>query len=379
MKEIIRAVYVIGGLLLCLLTLAGAATQGADNGKNAAATNREILLCVAEDAPQSIHAAVEKMLAAPEEYPLLKALLATGAATGVRKIESAELLKGLNHERNYHRAAFNHLLLVGLPQADPLLIKCADHTVKITTAEAFFHCLGYGEFTGDLGWIETDRNPFAYSQRIATAPFPTLTIKITGTSENGVLEALRHFKLGVINAALAGTQIKRVRESILDGELDATPPPLPLPAQLGKNLVLAGWTQPGEDEYRAFLDYDARRPQKIWRIKYLAPGALEGVELYHWNNSPHRKAFGNAVNLVEFTSDTEAQQAYDALKSAEHRGQKQATESTLADQPALRVAVINDMQDMQNATSITIIRRGKYLAFSTLAEKPLLTFLEPYQ
>lgn len=334
----------------------------------------QILVCVAENAPQSLHKAAREMVGKPETVPLLRALLNSGAATGVQAISSEEVLKNLRDDRNYHRAAFNHLLVIGLPQDDPLLQMCMDHTVRLVQEGKEFFATGYGEFSGDIGWLECERNPFAFSQRIADAPATTLFISITGTSENGVLAALTHFRSGLLNAAVAGKNVRRTRESILDGKLDAPPPPLPVLrgcATLPGGLILAGWTQPGEDEYRALPDYNAPEPERLWRLKWLAPGALAGVQLWHWNNSPHRKAFGNAVNIAKFASEQAAQEAFGALAGLRQKDQ----ESTFAGRPALLIPVAEDMRKGGEKADIVIVRQADMLLFSTLPEDAFARFI----
>lgn len=278
-------------LIFSLLLLSGCVLSG---------TEREILVCTAKDAPASIRAAAATL----NDARPLAALRQCGAASGdIRMTESAPLLEA----KNFRLAAFNNLILVGLPENDPLLTKCLGHQASIKPGR--FYRLGYGALEGDLGYVECDWNPFLFSDKVRTNPYTTVCIKITGTSEKGLLAAVEAFKNGLLNGVVPAGEVRRTEESLLDlTPSPATPPALPETIAAGNfHATQAGWTQPDAKEYRAFLDIGGKEPKQIWRVKYLADKALEGVSGEEWVNGLHRLAYGNTVMIAEFTSPSDAE------------------------------------------------------------------------
>ena len=243
---------------------------------------------------------------------LLEALEKSGAASGKREaVSSAELLK----KEGFEKAAYNHLVLVGRKSGDPLLEKCWGHQAAIDSETKTFYRLGYGTLRGDIGYVECDWNPFLYSNKVRTNAFTTVIVKISGTSDAGVRAALEAFRKGLLNGIVPAGKVERVTKSILDRDPDSTPPPnLPRKVRAGeRNAYLSGWTQPSEEEYRAFLDVAGVMPRRMWRVKYLADGALEDVSARAWVNGLHRLAYGNSVMIAEFADASSAEKTFRAL------------------------------------------------------------------
>jgi len=277
--------------LILFLLLSGCVLSGAE---------REILVCTAKDAPASIRAAA----AALNDARPLAALRQCGAASGdIRLTESAPLLNA----RNFRQAAYNNLILVGLPESDPLLAKCLGHQASVKPGR--FYRLGYGTLEGDLGYVECDWNPFLYSDKVRTNPYTTVCVKITGTSEKGLLAAIEAFKNGLLNGVVPAGEVRRSEESLLDlAPSPAAPPALPETVAAGNfHATQAGWTQPDAKEYRAFLDIGGKEPKQVWRVKYLADKALDGVSGEEWVNGLHRLAYGNTIMIAEFASPADAE------------------------------------------------------------------------
>ena len=140
-------------------------------------------------------------------------------------------------------------------------------------------------------------------------------MKISGTSDAGVRAALEAFRKGLLNGIVPAGKVERVTKSILDRDPDSTPPPnLPRKVRAGeRNAYLSGWTQPSEEEYRAFLDVAGVMPRRMWRVKYLADGTLEDVSARAWVNGLHRLAYGNSVMIAEFANASDAEKSFLAL------------------------------------------------------------------
>jgi hypothetical protein len=60
------------------------------------------------------------------------------------------------------------------------------------------------------------------------------------------------------------------------------------------------------NENRGYADLAGFEPRKVWRCKYLAPGAFDRAGIEAWLEGFHRMAWGNAVTIAQFASDEEA-------------------------------------------------------------------------
>ncbi len=273
-------------------------------GGTGLAAERQILVATSAEADPAIRKAAQSLAGAP----VFEALARCGAATSARPVPVAS--ESLLPDSAFQQAAYNHLVLVGLPDQDALLDKCRGHQIGLRPGA--FEVLGYGSWKGDFGTVECDWNPFLYSRRVKDNPYTTVIIKISGTSVPGVLRAVEAFKQGLLNGIVPAGQGGTVTEpSLLDRKPDPTPPP-EFPRQLG-SLIQAGWTQPNEIEYRAYLDQAGFAPERLWRIKYLAPKALDDVSGRAWVNGLHRLAYGNAVTIAEFATPEQAAKTLAAI------------------------------------------------------------------
>ncbi len=318
------------------------------------AAEKDILICTSAGASPAIKKAAAGLV---EAIPL-KVLQQCGAASAnIIQAESAPLL-----ERNqFSRAAYNTLVIVGLKGQDPLLEKCWGHQAAIDGKQLYR--LGYGRMSGDIGYVECDWNPFLYSNATRTNKFTTLCIKISGTTEAGVLKAAEAFQNGLLNGIVAAGEVQRVEQSILDLDPMAEPPPS-LPQQLGGEYYLAGWTQPDAVEYRAYLDLGGKEPVKLWRAKYLTDKVLDDVSGEAWVKGLHRLAYGNAVTIAEFASAADAAAVYGNI--ARQGGAESVTlggiKFTAFKQPT-------DEAFKKSFGKIYYSASGKYLIVSSLSEK----------
>ncbi|MDR0337130.1 MAG: hypothetical protein LBI18_08580 [Planctomycetaceae bacterium] len=269
----------------------------------AIAQERQILLAVSEKADPAIKNAVVRL----KNCSVFTALTACGGAADTQyvTIDSETLLP----DSAFQQAAYNNLVIVGLPDQDALLQKCWGHQIGLRSGE--IEVLGYGKWKGDFGTVECDRNPFLYSLRIKDHPYSTNIIKISGTSVAGVIQAVEAFRNGLLNGIVPAGQGKLIETSILDCKPDFVVPPS-LPNELDEFRQI-GWTQPNEIEYRAYIDLAGYQPEKLWRIKYVKPKIFDNVSGESWVHGLHRLSYGNAVTIAQFASAEEATKTWNAL------------------------------------------------------------------
>jgi hypothetical protein len=277
-----------------------------------AANTRTLKICVAADAPPEVRASAERIRAGVSGSPLLSLL----AANGVSLEDSARLHSGPIEARAYH-----HLVLVGLP-SDPLIQLAWQHEAAVE--EGGFYIFGFGHLHGDIGYIESDRNPFLHSSAIAAAPYETEIITVTGSTPAGVQLAAEAFlTMGLINGVVAAPGWTRPQTTILDRDPLTIPlePVAFAPAFAGK-ATRVGITQAGENEYRDVLEDTGIKPESIWRVKYYEPGvwdqaaSAEASSPAEFLNGLHRRATGNTLWIARFASVEDAAAAAQRIAAA---------------------------------------------------------------
>ena len=278
-----------------------------------------LYVTVDDNAPAPIREAA-RAIAAARNHPLLDVLRGSEPCSVV---SSRHLLSGPLADR-----AYNHLVLVGLP-GDPLIVTAWQREARQTPQG--FYIFGFGTLRGDIGYIESDRNLFLHSSAIATAPFETEIVTITGTSTAGVELACEAFlSQHLMNGVVSGAGWSRPVPGLLDR--DPLTPGFALPAQAPAELnqyVRLGFTQASEDEYRGVLSDTGLMPKLIWRAKYYVPGvwdhpgALAAFDAYSFGL--HRRAYGNTRWIAEFNSVEDALAAAPKIAAAaqlEHSGNR---------------------------------------------------------
>jgi len=281
------------------------------NGASAWA-DREILICVAASAPSEIRALADGLAAAPDRVPLLAALRATQGAGAARVVASESLLD----RKQSHTAAFNHLVVVGIPDQDSLLRKVWGHQERLESASRSVYRLGYGTLTGSVGVVGSDWNPFLYSQAVTNNGYTTCLVRLGGVDSKAVGAAVKAFQCGLLNGIVSEGVVQRPETSLLDLDPSLEPPPQlskTLPLADGRTALYAGWTQPSSEEYRAYIDAGGAEPSRVWRVKYFEPGALEDVSARAWVMGPHRMAYGNAITIARFGSAATAQRVAEQI------------------------------------------------------------------
>lgn len=321
-----------------------------------AAEKPNILICTDPSLPPEVASAARELLKLENARPLA-ALAACGAGEKAEAAESVSLLP----DSAFNRAAFNHLVVIGRPDRDPLQAKVRGHQAKVDPADREFYRLGYGRMRGDIGYVECDWNPFLYSEKVKNNPFTTVVVKISGTSDAGVLAALNAFREGLLNGVVAVGTPERPETSLLDYLPSPVPPPV-FPDRIGP-LTLAGYTQPDGVEYRAWLEWGGAEPKQLWRIKYLADGVYNDVSPAAWVNGLHRLAYGNAVTLAEFETPEAAKRVKEALmkRRGAKAGKMGGLDAVVFDQPT-------DEAFDRSYGKVAYVTRGRHVAAVSLPE-----------
>jgi hypothetical protein len=271
---------------------------------------RDLLICVPSDAAPSV-AEAARSLATATNHPLLSAL---SDGRPARVVESRHLLNG-----DVHDLAYNHLIVVG-DLHDPLVQAAWQREARPVANGIYIFGMGY--LSGDVGYIESDRNPFLHGQAIAIAPYETQTITLTGTSPHGIELAIRAFlDHSLVNGAVAEQGWTRPSTTLLDRDPLGPDFTLPVTAPVHiQNSARIAWMQSGEDEYRGVLADTGVLPQAIWRAKYFAKGDWDGAgsvnSVDHYAAGLHRRAYGNTLWLAQFANAREAAAAAPKIAAA---------------------------------------------------------------
>ena len=283
----------------------------------------ERAILVSADAASAAETRAAADALAEEGAPLLRALVATQSSESPVRAPAPEADPSA---RDIWRAqGLNHIVLLGTPSEGAAAARTMGTRFGVDEANHELFSLGFGRFRGDVGFVECRPNPWLWSDRFDDNPFTTVFVRIGGTTPRGVALAARAFSNGMLNGIVLGTGARRVETSILDRDPDPTPPPL-LPERIG-DLVFAGWSQPPENEARAFLDWGASaQPLSLWRVKYLAPGALETGSGAAWTLGPSALAWGNAALLAHFGDAADPSRVLAAMRTAP--GAKEVPESS---------------------------------------------------
>lgn len=266
---------------------------------------RSLRVVVDFAAPPEVKQAAERVLFSIAEVPLLSVLARDGAPPSSLTDSKAFSLAPIEER------AFNHLIVIGLP-GDPMVQAVWQREAAVEPGG--FYIFGFGHLRGDVGYIESDRNPFLHGNKIKRAPFETEVITITGSTPTAIRLAVEAFlQKGLVNGVVCGPQWERPESTLLDrAPLSSTDVFPATPERLGEWSRL-GITQASEDEYRGVLADTNVVPEEIWRVKYYKPGVWDGAgaekAFDHYSAGLHKRAYGNTVWLARFSSEAEAQGA----------------------------------------------------------------------
>ena len=338
--------------LACLIPLLVAANPATAQD----VSMRTLKICVASDAPAAVQESAKAILDGVSASPLLSAM-ASGSAS---LVDSAKLAADQPASR-----AFHHLVLVGLPN-DPMIRQAWQQEARVEDNGLYVY--DFGHFRGDIGYVESDRNPFLHGAAIKMAPFETEVITITGATPQGVAAAADAFlKHGLINGVVAGAGWQRGNKTILDHDPLAADFSLPawVPAQAGK-AVRVGITQAGESEYRGVESDTGVAPRVIWRCKYYTAGDWDGPgrlnALKDYIAGLHRRAVGNTLWLAQFASVAEADAA--AQKIAQAAGLHRTGDRWAGSQALTANA------DVTGGWPLTLWRQQEWVLMSSLDSFP---------
>jgi hypothetical protein len=288
--------------------------ETSDVGCAADAPERSLKICVSASAAPIVRQAAQHVLAAAASQPLLAVMSGPNPPTALT--DASALLSGPLPNR-----AYSHLVVIGL-MSDPAIQDVWQRQAKTIDNGAGLYIFGYGNLDGDVGYVESGRNPYLHSMAVKIAPFETQVVTITGTSPAGVAMAVNAFlHQGLVNGVVAAAGWKRPSTTILDRDpLDAGfALPSWIPVQAG-TMRDVGVTQPGEDEYRGVLADTGVEPMAIWRVKYYSPGAWDGVgdkaALVNFANGLQRLSYGNTLWCAQFASTAEAKAATPKVAAA---------------------------------------------------------------
>lgn len=341
----------------------------------------KLLVCVSDDAPESLKKACKKIVENPSALMPLATLMQTHDLDGAEML-SSDILNRIDFNTKagrvakspeYKKLAFNHLLVVAIDGKDPMLEKARGYFVSVHPESKRVYQEGYGHLQGNVGIVESDRNPFLHSAYIDKADIETSIFKLSGTTETAVQNAVRAFARGMLNGLVVDESVTRPEQTILDLMPGADTPSFSFPGTIGETLMLTGWTQPDETEYRAWLEKSGVEPKKLWRVKYLEKGLFNSQDVDAWLNGFHRKAWGNAVTVAEFADSEEAKRAAEKMSRSEKRPSwktwKKGTIQGWKINPPQKDEVI------KSAPVIRLVQKGHYIIMSSLSENQTVEFL----
>lgn len=321
----------------------------------AAPPTRGLRVTFDENAPAAIRNAAHS-IAEAHNHPLISVLTDRGSG---KALSSRQLLSEAVTER-----AYNHLILVGLLD-DPLIVQAWQREARKTAAG--FYVFGFGTLSGEIGYVESDRNPFLHSPEIDTAPYETETITITGSTADGVLLAVDAFlKQSLINGVVAAHGWSRPATSLLDRDPLTSDFEIPAlaPAEVNGHRLI-GLTQAGEDEYRGVLADSGLMPASIWRAKYFKEGVWDKATLAAtydaYSYGLHRRAYGSTRWIATFASEKDASAAAPKIAAAAHLPRK--GNRWIGKQP-----YYGWQNDDETPGPLTLEQHGAVVLMSTVAE-----------
>lgn len=321
---------------------------------------RTLKICVAADAPAVVRQAAQSVLDAVHSDPLLQVMAGDAPPSALTDTTALEAAKP-------GARAYSHLVLVGLP-TDPIIHEVWQREAKVEGGG--FYIFGFGHLRGDIGYIESDRNPYLHGAAIKVAPFETETVVLTGSTPVGVALAVSAFlKNGLINGVVAAPGWRRASATVLDH--DPLPPdfalPAWLPAQAG-GATRIGVTQASEEEYRGVLADAGVEPQVIWRVKYFHAGDWDGAgaaqAFTDYMAGLHRRAYGSTLWCARFGSGSEAAQAAPKIAAAAKLARR--GDRWTGSQPAYGFAAAT--AENPSPGPLTLWQQGAWLLLSTLPD-----------
>jgi len=273
---------------------------------SAPAADPALKIAVSATAPPMVQQAAARVLQATAQHPLLSILASGGKPTQVEDTQA--LLSGPLNNR-----ALTNLIVIGLPD-DPMVKACSQREARFDKGGVVY-VFGFGYFQGDVGIVESERNPFLYSSPAAKAPYSAHVLVLTGTTPAGVVLAVDAFlRDGIINGVAVAGAVQRPKPCLIEAA-PWTPafrpptgiaPPSPSWKQIGVTLM-------GGTELSGALEEGGELPTGGVRIKYWRPGAWTGAgedfSRRHFSTGLHRRSAGNCIAVFQFATPTAAAKA----------------------------------------------------------------------
>ncbi len=279
------------------------------------ASQRGLLIILSSSASPGMFKVAHSLLEAATQHPLLRVM---AGSAGARIASYDQLLKS-----DPTAIAYNHIILIGKPDEDPIQSAWQrEATIGYGGKASDIYVFGYGHLRGDLGYIESDRNPFLHAANIPFAPYETEVITLSGTSDAGIAAASNAFLThSLVNGIVAAPGWKRPETTLLDRDPLALTFALPTlaPPTLG-GMTRIGVTQSSEDEYRGVLADTGVETAEMWRFKYFPANGWDiarSVGAFDaYAAGLHRRAYGNTLWLARFSDAGAAQGALPKIAAA---------------------------------------------------------------
>ena len=311
-----RVASLLASLLMAGATVVFGARAALAEQPGAPPSTRGFQICVSQNAPAGgpVQQAAQEVLAAVGTQPLLKAFTQGATNGGAPKaLCTSETLS--QSARNYSHLVLIGLAPQGLPTDDPLIALAWQREARVENNGAGLYVFGFGHLLGDIGYVESDRNPFLHGETVLYSPFEAEVVTLSGNTPAAVKLAADAFvNQSLINGVVAGPGWTRGAQNLLTR--DPLAPGFAAPSILASEVptggyALVGLSQASEDEYRGVLADTGIEPSVIWRAKYYLPGAWDpsGVDssggytqpatLAEYANGLHRRAYGNSLWMAQ--------------------------------------------------------------------------------
>ena len=279
-------------------------------------SQRGLLIVLPSSASPGLSQIAETVLGAAAQNTLMRIM--AGSAGGAKIVDYQQLLQS-----DPTALAYNHLILIGTPDADPVQSAWQrEAAIGFGGKSGDIYVFGFGHLRGNIGYIESDRNPFLHAANIPFAPYETEIVTISGTSEQGIAAAANAFLThALVNGVVAAPRWIRPERTLLDRDPLALAFTLPTlaPASLG-GMERIAVTQSSEDEYRGVLADTGVEPAEMWRFKYFAENgwdvARSAGAFDAYAAGLHRRSYGNTLWLARFADSGSAQTALPKIAAA---------------------------------------------------------------
>jgi len=321
---------------------------------------RGLLIVLPSPAAPALAKIAQAVLDAVPEHPLLRVM---AGPAGARIVDYQQLLTS-----NPTALAYNHLVLIGTPEADPVLSAWQREAVVHPNS---IYAFGFGNLQGDIGYIESDRNPFLHAANIPFAPYETEVVTLSGTSAAGIAAAANALLTrSLVNGLVAAPGWKRPATTLLDR--DPLPPGFALPSLAPATMdgmTRIAVTQASEDEYRGVLADTGVEPAEIWRFKYFAPGGWDSARsagaFDDYAAGLHRRAYGNTLWMARFPDPASAQGAFPSIAAAARIKQSGSGASLRADGAQPPYATGTYPGERPSPGPLSLAQQGQWLVMRT--------------